>query len=111
MYKVVGLTLSLLVLATLVGCGSKAESLTKKLIADMNKLADAVEAKNKSDVEAITKDMKELAAEMEKIKPSKEEEAALEKKYGEQMKEATEKLGKAMMKAAAEGFSVEGLNP
>ena len=101
MYKALGLTLLLVVLAPLAGCGNSAESLFKQQIADMNRLADALEAgKSPAELASIEKSMKATAERLESLNLPPEEKAELATKYAGPMMQAAMRLMAAGAKRA-----------
>ena len=101
MYKALGLTLLLVALLPLAGCGNSADSLAKQHIADMNRLADALEAgKSPAELASIEKSMKATAERLESLNLSPEEKAELATKYAGPMTQAAMRVMAAGAKRA-----------
>ena len=78
------------VLLLFAGCGDSAESLMKQQIADMNALADAMEAgKSEDDIKVISERMKAGGEKLNKMQISDAEKKRLIEKYEPQLKEAS----------------------
>ena len=93
MYKAIIMTLLLVGLVPLAGCGSKAESLLKQQVADMNRLADAIESgKSQAVIDEVAKSMAATMEELDSLKLSSEEKAKLGNKYAQELMQASKRL-------------------
>ena len=87
------------------GCGSSAESMLKQQIAQLNELAEAIENDApESEIEAIKERMEATAKKMKELEVSEAEQKRLQEKYEDDLKQAGERLGKAMFGKLAEGM-------
>jgi hypothetical protein len=87
------------------GCGNSAESLLKQQIADMNAMADAIEAnKSEAEITAIKDRMEANGKKMDKMDVSEAEKNRLKEKYAPEMEKAGKRMFSAMMKGAGGGL-------
>ncbi len=96
MCKIFSLMMLSVGLVALSGCGESKDSLMKQTIADMNEMADAIEAdKPQAELDAITKRMEEVGEKFKEF--SAEEKKELAEKYADEMAAAQKRLMEAMM--------------
>jgi hypothetical protein len=95
------------VLTAVAGCGSgnkaKAEKLAKELIESLNSIADGLESGNKVAVETALQKCESLSREMEKIKLTKAEDDAMDKKLLKDLQVVMEKMEVAIKNALTSG--------
>jgi CTP-dependent riboflavin kinase len=93
--------MAVFVLLLFAGCGDSAESLMKQQIADMNAVADAVEAgKSESETKVIFDRMAANGEKLNKMQISDAEKKRLAEKYASELKSAGMRMSKAMMSGA-----------
>ena len=86
-------------LLPLAGCGQNPDSLAQQQIAEMNELADALEAgAEKAELEKIRDRMQQTKADLENLELSDDEKKELANKYGEELKQAALRLVQASAK-------------
>jgi peptidoglycan hydrolase CwlO-like protein len=99
MRKLIVVAGALMLMMSLSGCGSSADSLTKDQIKLMNELADAIDkGADKAKLEDISKRIQEVDKKFKDLKLSADEEKKLKDKYNKEGEEAAKKLFAAMLK-------------
>ena len=95
-------------LLTLTGCSdNSADGLMKQQIAEMNKMADAMEndATAEATADAIKERMEAIGKQLEELKLTPEQQQALAEKYKPELEKAAKRIQAAMMKAMEKAMS------
>jgi DNA repair ATPase RecN len=103
MRKPLYIALAVVVLLPLCGCGSRADSALAAYLADLNKLADAIEADDAQLAKDIFERVTKTEQELMKIKVTKSELERLKKKYKERIDKATARVKDAIEKKGIQG--------
>ncbi len=108
MRKAAYVSVLLVAVVPLVGCGKNADSLITQQIADINQLADALESgAEQSKIEALTDRMNATVKALEDLSLSQEEKNKLTEKHGAELLAARTRLTKAM--ASRMGGMMKGM--
>lgn len=93
--------LVVLLVAACAGCGKSADALVEEQIRVMNEIADAIEKdRPRSEIEALRDELKALKEKFDELALTREQRAALERKYGGELMEAMGRVMRAGTKGS-----------